>query len=182
MPDRLDMKMAAKEQIKGNIGILAVLMIISALITGTGIGSIFSPALFSGMCLVYIGLTSGYKPTIMDLFKRINIFGRAFWLAFLTSLFTILWSLLFIVPGIIKGISYSMGLYILAENPDWTARECIKESKRIMKGNIGKFFVLALSFIPWYLLCSVTFGIAIIYVYPYVNATIANFYNSIKDL
>jgi uncharacterized membrane protein len=74
-----------------------------------------------------------------------------------------------------------MSFYILAENPGMTAREALNESKRIMHGHKADYFVLSLSFIGWILLVSVTFGIAAIYVGPYVAATTANFYNAIKQ-
>ena len=74
-----------------------------------------------------------------------------------------------------------MAPYILAENPELTASEALNKSKEMMNGHKLDLFVLQLSFFWWYLLGSITFGIAYIYVLPYVSATIANFYNSIKN-
>ena len=73
-----------------------------------------------------------------------------------------------------------MAFYILAENPDMTAREALNESKLIMNGHKLDFFVLQLSFILWALLTAVTFGIASIYVMPYQQLTFTNFYHNIK--
>ena len=73
-----------------------------------------------------------------------------------------------------------MAYYVLADNPDFTAREALRESKKIMKGHKMDLFILELSFIFWNILVSLTFGLAAIYVVPYKNAVIANFYNSIK--
>ena len=182
MFDRKQAKFDAKEQIKGNIGMMVAIIIIAGLIAMTVIGSLFMPAMYLGLCLIFIGMTNGVKPTVMDLFKRANSFGRALWLNIIIGFFTMLWMFLLIVPGIIKALSYSMGAFVLAENPDWSARECLNESKRIMKGNVGKLFVLQLSFIPWFLLCGATFGIAAIYVVPYFGTTIASFYKSISDI
>ena len=98
----------------------------------------------------------------------------------LVAVFTLLWSLLLYIPGIIKAISYSMSFYILAENPEMSAREALNESKKIMHGHKMDYFVLALSFIPWILLVMITFGIAAIWVAPYMQLTITNFYHSIK--
>jgi len=181
MPERKELKAAAKEQIKGNIGVLFGMILVLGLITATLVGGLFFPAMQVGLCLVFIGLTSGIKPAIGDLFKRANTFGKALWLTIITGFFTMLWTYLLFVPGIIKALSYSMGPYILAEHPDWTARQCLTESKRIMKGNVGKLFVLHLSFFLWYCLCGITFGLGYIYVFPYVNTTVANFYNAIKN-
>ena len=181
MPERVQLKQQAKEQIKGNIGILFAITLVMGLIAGTLIGGLFVPAMNVGLCLIYINMTIGTKPSVGDLFKRVDTFGKALWLMLITQFFTMLWTYLFIIPGIIKGLSYSMGSYILAEHPDWTARQCLSESKRIMKGKVGKLFVLQLSFFPWHLLGGITFGIAYIYIIPYINATTANFYNAIKE-
>ena len=91
------------------------------------------------------------------------------------------WSLLFVIPGIVKSFAYSMSYYILADNPELTAKEALNKSKEMMNGHKWDLFVLNLSFFWWYLLVGITFGIAAIYVVPYMNATIVNFYNSIKE-
>ena len=98
------------------------------------------------------------------------------------SLFTYLWALLFFIPGIVKALSYSMAPYILAENKGKSALECINESKEMTKGHKMELFVLGLSFIGWGLLCGITFGIAAIWVAPYMQATMANVYNSLKPV
>ena len=74
-----------------------------------------------------------------------------------------------------------MSFYILADNPELTAREALSKSKEMMNGHKWDLFVLQLSFFWWYLLVGITFGIAAIYVTPYISATTANFYNSIKE-
>jgi len=181
MPERKELKAAAKEQIKGNIGILFACLLVAALIAGTLIGYLFIPAIIVGFCLILIGMTKNIAPQFGDMFRAANLFGRALWLCFIIYVFTTLWSMLLIVPGIIKCISYSMSYFVLAEKPELTARQALSESKRIMDGNKMSFFVLMLSFIPWMLLCMVTLGIAGIYVAPYISTTIANFYNAIKD-
>jgi len=180
MPERAQLKQAAKGQIKGKIGILFLITIILAILTSITFG-LLAPAMSIGICLIYISMIHGVEPTVGDIFKRINTFGKALWLMIITGIFTMLWTYLLIIPGIIKGLSYSMGPYIMAEHPDWTARQCLSESKRIMKGNVGKLFVLELSFILWALLGMITFGLAFIYVGPYMSATTANFYNAIKS-
>ena len=86
------------------------------------------------------------------------------------------------IPGIIKGISYSMSMYILAENKGKPAMECINESKRMTEGHKMELFVLALSFIGWILLSAITFGIAAIWAVPFMNAAFANAYRSLKPV
>lgn len=178
--NRAELKAMAKSQIKGNIGILFVCSIILSLIGGTVVGFIIVPALQLGLIVIYMGLARGKNAEIGDLFSRISLVGRALWLSIITGFFIFLWSLLFIIPGYVKTFAYSMAPYILAENPDLTAREALRRSKEMMVGHKGELFVLYLSFIGWFFLCMITLGLAGIYVGPYINATVLNFYNSIK--
>ena len=83
--------------------------------------------------------------------------------------------LLMMIPYIII-----VNAYVLCEYPDMTPSQCISASKAMMKGRRWELFVLNLSFILWYLLVVVTFGIAIIYVGPYVSVTLTNYYHRIK--
>ena len=117
----------------------------------------------------------------MDIFEGFRHFWGAFKIVFLTSLFTILWSLLFIIPGIVKSFSYSMALYIWAENKEMGALDAIRKSKEIMDGHKMDYFVLGLSFAGWMLLVYATLYLAAIYVNPYMKVTVANFYHSIKN-
>ena len=101
--------------------------------------------------------------------------------AFLTDLFIWLWSLLFIVPGIIKAYSYRLVPYIMSENPDINFRDAQAESARLMKGNKWKSFVLDLSFIGWDILSLLTWGtLEIFFVGPYKASADAALYESIK--
>ncbi len=187
---RQEMKARAKEAIKGNIG---VLLVISLIVYGATalvgmipvIGSIASvlvitPAFSIASIIIYLKLVAGTKPEIAELFQHFDKFWAAFKVTFFTGLFTSLWSLLFFIPGIVKSLSYSMAMYIMAENPEMPALEAITKSRKMMDGHKMELFVLGLSFIGWLLLVGITAGIAIIWVGPYMNATMANFYNSIK--
>ena len=99
---------------------------------------------------------------------------------FLQSLYTLLWSLLFIIPGIIATYSYAMTGYILAEHPELTASEAIAKSKEIMDGNRFRLFCLQISFIGWAILCTFTFGIGNLWLTPYKQAATAAFYREIS--
>ena len=100
---------------------------------------------------------------------------------FMTGLFVCLWSLLFVVPGIIKSYEYRMVPYILAENPEMTWNEVLNKSKEIMNGQKGNAFVLDLSFIGWEILNVCTLGIlGAFYVNPYIEATDAELYLALK--
>lgn len=187
---RVELKNEAKEQIKGKIGILFLIFLIIAII---GVGSSFvpivgwfatiiiMPAFNISLCMIFLNLAKREDISVGDVFKGFNITGKAVWLYIITNFFVFLWSLLLIIPGIIKTFSYSMASFILADNPELTAREALEESKRIMEGHKFDLFVLQLSFFWWYLLGAITFGIAYVYVVPYFESTMTNFYNEIKD-
>lgn len=92
-----------------------------------------------------------------DLFSQFHRLGQGFCMQFFRALFIFLWSLLFVIPGIIASYSYAMTPYILLEHPDMTAREAITASKELMRGNKLRLFCLSLSFIGWGLLCIAPF-------------------------
>lgn len=102
---------------------------------------------------------------------------------FLRDLYIFLWMLLFLVPGIIKSYEYRMVPYILAEHPEMPPNEVIAASREMMDGYKYETFVLDLSFLGWMLLGSLTFGIAgIFFVEPYINATDAEIYSTLKRI
>jgi len=108
-------------------------------------------------------------------------FGRKFGGMVWMSLFIYLWSLLFVIPGIIKAFSYSMTPYILATSPNITATDALKLSMRMTDGHKGKIFVMGLSFIGWHILNSFTFGIlGIFYVNPYENTAYAGLFVELR--
>lgn len=117
---------------------------------------------------------------IFDGFRG-NTYGRNLVTMFLKSLFTVLWMLLLIVPGIIKGYEYSMIPYILAENPDMGRKEVFAMSKELTAGSKWKLFVFDLSYIGWFLLSVITFGILdVLYVQPYYYAAKTQVYLELK--
>lgn len=116
---------------------------------------------------------------VKDLFSQFERFGQAFLQRFLRILYTSLWSLLFIIPGIVKSYAYAMTPFIMAENPEMAASEAITASKEMMDGHKGELFTLDLTFIGWDLLCLLTLNIGHLWLNPYKNAAYAVFY---KDL
>lgn len=111
-----------------------------------------------------------------DLFSQFDRFGPCFLQMLLRNLFTFLWSLLLVIPGIIKSLGYAMTPFIMAENPEMTAREAIDASQKMMQGHKWELFCLDFSFIGWYLLSALTAGIGSFFLSPYVNAAYAAFY------
>ena len=115
-----------------------------------------------------------------DLFSQFERFGTGFAQKFLRTLFSVLWSLLFIIPGIVKGLSYAMTPFILEEHPEMTASQAIKASMQLMDGHKMDLFILGLSFIGWSLLACRTIRLAFLSLDPYMNAAYAAFYRDIS--
>ena len=115
-----------------------------------------------------------------DLFSQFERFGTGFAQRFLRTLYTALWTLLFVVPGIIKSLSYAMTPFILEDHPELTASEAINRSKKLMDGHKMDLFILSLTFIGWDILSALTFGIGFLFLNPYRNAAYAAFYRNIS--
>ena len=100
---------------------------------------------------------------------------------FFRDLYVALWSLLFVIPGIVKSYSYYMIPYIIAENPNISTSRAFEISKKTMNGEKGKAFYMHLSFIGWYLLSLLTCGIGAYFLTPYTQATFTEFYEYTKS-
>lgn len=185
MLDRAALKATAKSNIQGCIGTYFLCMLVIGLISGMAslviAGVILIPVFNFSITLITMKLVKREKFEVGDAFSGFSYFGKALWLFILMNFFTYLWSLLFVVPGIVKAYAYSMAPYILADNPNMTAREALNESKRITYGYKGDLFVLDLSFIGWDLLAGLTFGLLNIWLAPYKRATQGNFYLKLKE-
>lgn len=116
---------------------------------------------------------------LQDLFSQFDRFGQGFLQSFLRGLYVFLWSLLFVIPGIVKGYAYAMTPFIMAENPNMTANEAITASRELMDGHKGELFILDLTFIGWDLLAALSLNLGHLALNPYKNAAYAAFY---KDL
>ncbi len=102
------------------------------------------------------------------------------WGMFLTGVFIFLWTLLFVIPGIVKSFSYAMTPFILVEHPELPANRAIDESSRLMKGRKFDLFWLYLSFIGWAVLCFLSLGIGFLWLIPYIQTSLASFYADVK--
>ncbi len=101
---------------------------------------------------------------------------------FMQELFIFLWSLLLVIPGIIKSYEYRMIPYILCENPNIDRKRAFEISKQMMMGNKWNTFILDLSFIGWNILSAITFGVVgVFYVNPYIQATNAELYAVLRE-
>ncbi|MCQ2558143.1 MAG: DUF975 family protein [Oscillospiraceae bacterium] len=108
-------------------------------------------------------------------------FGENFLLGLLVSLFTALWSLLLVVPGVIKAYSWSMVYFIRCDHPDYDFRTCMRESAAMMNGNKMRLFLLDLSFIGWLILGTLCIGVGVLWVAAYMEAAHAQFYQNLLD-
>mgnify|MGYP003614843684 FL=1 len=129
----------------------------------------------------YLNHIRGFNPEWKSLYKEgIDNYGSYLVTGVLVNVFTFLWSLLFVVPGIIKSLAYSQAKYVIHDNPRLKGKEAIEISKRMTNGFKGDLFSMYLSFIGWYILVGLTGGILSIYVTPYVETTAAMYYENLK--
>lgn len=117
---------------------------------------------------------------IGTMFSYISYWKTTALASLLETLYVILWSLLFIIPGIMASYSYAMKNYILADHPELTANEAIARSKEMMRGNRFRLFCLDFSFIGWNILCIFTLGIGNLWLNPYTQASHAAFYREVS--
>ena len=176
-------KKAAREALKYNYGEAILISFIysiamSMLSAVGGIGYLLFGSL--GLVCYYNSLILGSqnrKFKVDDLFTPITLdsIPNRIALSALKTLYTFLWSILFIIPGIIKSYSYMLAELISLQRPDMSANECITESRRLMNGHKMNMFILRLSFIGWDILCILTCGIGYIFLIPYINQTMIEY-------
>lgn len=157
------------------LGLIAMVALIWALVQ-----FIIGGAITLGYVKFNLDLVDGKKVKFSDLFSQFDRFGEGFLLQLLRTIFITLWTLLFIIPGVIATYRYAMAPYILHENPGMSASEAIRQSKEMMDGNKGRLFCLNFSFIGWDLLCVLTLGIGYLWLQPYREAAYAAFYREIS--
>ncbi len=196
---RSELKQNAKDQLKNNwgvaIGVIIVCTLISCIpnllvdlevesivisISIPIITMVITGPIAIGQSKFFINLANRSNPRFSDLWYGFNNILRAIGITLLVGIIVLIGTILLIIPGIILSFMYSQVYYIMAENPDMSIIDCLKESARIMKGHKMELFVLELSFIGWILLMGITFGLAGLYVLPYYTATLTNFYLEIK--
>jgi uncharacterized membrane protein len=165
-----------------------VVMLIQSMLVSIGsyffavVGFMVEGFLAFGIAHVYLSLVRGKKKTvdIGDMFLGNKYLGDNIMLGLMKNVFIALWSLLFVIPGIIKGYSYAMAYYIKYDHPEYDWKTCITESRKMMDGHKWRLFCLEFSFIGWLLLGSLVCGIGVLWVIPYMQAANANFYDDLK--
>lgn len=199
MISRSELKRDAKSQLSNywgvSIGIIIVCMLISYIpellsyinpesatiaILIPIISLVITGPLAIGQSRFFINLANRENPKFSDLWFGFNNILRGIGVTLLVGIAVCIGTILFIIPGIIVSFMYSQVYYIMAENPNKSVLECLRESARIMKGHKMELLILELSFLGWIILTALTCGIAGLYVLPYYSATLANFYLEIK--
>ena len=173
-----EMKERAKAYLKDQWGMLTLIELIANLLMSVANLLLGGPITMS-LTKTTVNVAKGEKVDLESLFSGFSDFLKLFLLYLVNAIYVFLWSILFIIPGIIASLSYSMSYFILIENPDLTYDEARKRSVEMMKGNKGKLFRLYLSFIGWYILSYFTFGILLLFAMPYIRMTLYQFYLSI---
>ena len=130
-----------------------------------------------------ISTLTGHNAGVGELFGcfKDGRYGNTVKVMFLKWLFQLLWTLLLVVPGIIKHYEYYMVPYLVAEYPEKDSKEIFSLSKQMMNGNKFYTFVLELSFIGWWILAAICCGIGLLFLAPYMNATFAELYLQLKE-
>lgn len=191
-----ELRAAARQTLSGKWG-GAVVVTLFYLLIYTGIPAAFSLYLSLSYCgnilqALLLPITFGYAVTylllvredkeckIQDLFDGFLDYTRIWGTLILMGLYVLLWTLLLIVPGIIKSYSYSMTYYILKDEPDMKFNAAIERSMDMINGHKFDLFYLHLTFIGWGILSILTFGIGFLWLYPYMMTAQAQFYEDVR--
>ncbi len=180
----------ARESLRGKwglaIGTFLIYMILSGSVgsvrygMGSLIGLLIAGPFLLGAAIFSLNISRNRDVRLEQIFYGFRNFKTSLVAYLLMVLFIFLWLLLLIVPGIIAALSYSMTFYIIADDPNISGEEALKESKAMMYGYKEKLFYLWLRFFLLALLCVLTLGIGFLWYVPFVNVTMAKFYDDIK--
>ena len=196
-----EIRLAARETLKGTWGGVIVPTLVYGLLAGIiaaiarGDGLILSLAyivlaigflqpLAFGFTMMFLNFArDGKQPAVSDLFGAFNetYYKKSVIAMLLVGIYTFLWSLLLIVPGIIKGLGYSMTAMILAENPGLGANEAIDRSAAMMDGHKMDLFLILLGYVGLALLSALLLFIPMLWIVPYYNTVLAKFYLEFKN-
>lgn len=188
--ENLALMRSARESLSGKWGVAIGTIVVYFLIVGALqiipfigpiAGLIIGGPLALGMSVFYMSISRNEEAELNQLFSGFNNFGNALGAYLLMALFTFLWTLLLIIPGIIAAISYAMTFFIMADDPSVGPMDAIDKSKAMMYGYKWKYFFMMLRFFLWSLLCMLTFGIGFLWLIPYMGVSFVKFYEDIKE-
>lgn len=193
MKQNSELRADARQALQGNWKTMAIMTAIYAAVFGaisyalkwytlndlTYVASLLTLPIGFAFATACLSLLRGEVKGYGHLFSEYN--GRVYLTGLLIMLYTFLWALLLIIPGIIKQYSYSMTYFIMEDDKTISKNAAIKKSMNMMDGYKMDLFLLDLSFIGWYLLTIITCGIGLLWVLPYHETARAAFYESLKE-
>lgn len=182
-----DYRRLARQHLQGNYATVLLItvvysVLVAALSSFAGIGTLLLGGVLTvGLSSAILSLIRTGTTKIEYLFDGFKQdLGAQIVAYILQSIFIALWTLLFIIPGIVKTFSYAMTFYILRDNPGISGSEAIERSRQMMNGHKWELFCLQFSFIGWILLSLLTFGVGAIFLAPYMETAKAEFYQNLK--
>ena len=167
---------------QGSVGMLDFIprdmwaMLVTVTVVSALLALVIGGAVRLGVATFHLNLLHRREARFSDLFSQFYRLGQGFCMQFVMGFFVLLWSLLFVVPGLIAAYRYAMVPYLMAEFPDLRVMDAMRESKRLMRGNKWRLFCLHVSFIGWQFLSMLTMGIGSLWVVPYEYAADLAFY------
>jgi uncharacterized membrane protein len=179
----------ARESLRGKWGIAIGTFVVYMLIVvgiqiipilGAIASIIIAGPMVLGLTIFILSISRNQNTELGLLFNGFNNFGTAIGAYLLMLIFILLWMLLLIIPGIIAALSYALTFYNLADNESIGPLEAITKSKEMMRGNKWKLFCLYFRFFGWALLCILTLGIGLLWLVPYMQVSMAKFYDDVK--
>lgn len=199
--NRKELKSKAKEQLKKDNSYWKMTLIVFICFIIAGFGNWVSNEFSGGtreiinllyeillaypvsISVVYVAykIARNKECSIKNLGYFTKIYGKTVGLKILLNVFIVIGFILFIIPGVIVSLRLSQAEFILVDDNSKGVIQCLKESNQMMKGHCWEFFVLALSFILWYIVCTVTLFIGFIFLMPYCSTTFANYYLELKE-
>lgn len=151
-------------------------LLATVLVVGSLLALVIGGCIEMGQATFNLHLMRGQRAVFPDLFSQFHRLGAGIAMVILRSVFVWLWSLLFVIPGIIATYRYAMMPFLMAEFPDLGAMDAMRESKRLMQGNKWRLFCLEMSFLGWAFLCMFTLGIGMLWLLPYMASARTAFY------
>ena len=188
MKSNSETRAAAYEAMRGNCGAALLVTLVSGLLTIVCSSPIFLILLgypiSVGIANIYLELVREKKsPMVESIFGAFTkgLYGRSVCGLLLVGIYTFLWLLLLIIPGIIKSFSYALTPYILIDHPELSCNEAIERSMRMMRGHKLQLFLIYLGYWGCCFLSTFTLYIALLWIIPYYNAVLAQFYQAVKE-
>lgn len=204
MIERRVIKAEAKKQIRYNMGFLIAAIVLGETLGNLGLyetliyqcgielpylvansmdilGFLLGGVMIFGICRISLNTINREPASFRDLFSGFEIYLKVLAMYAVSNAFTAMGSMLFVIPGIIISIMFSQAFFILAEDDEKSIIKCLLESEKMMRGHKLEFLYLQLSFIGWIIVSILTLGIALFWVEPYTQMTMANYYLKLKE-